>query len=256
LKNTTVERRKIILEWLQKDGQVFVSKLSDHFKVSEVTIRNDLTQLESKNLLIRARGGAMVMQNTVSIDYKISEKHKINHKEKIKIGKKAASLIKDGETVILDSGTTTQEIAKNLGTHKGVNVITNAINIINQIIGFEKINLIVPGGVLRKNSLSLVGASAEDSMRNFYVDKAFIGVDGFDIEKGAYTPNIDEAYLNRVIINIAKEVILVTDSSKFKRKSFAFIGEVYKFNTIITDSGLDKSDIDILKKSNVKVIIV
>lgn len=255
VKRLTVERRKGILNILNEKGQVFVHDLSSKFNVSEVTIRNDLELFESKKLLIRSRGGAMKFENSVGIDHQLSDKDKIHYAEKIKIGKKAATLVKDGETIILDSGTTTMEIVKNLDSENTINVITNAFNIANQLINSENINIIVPGGTMRKNSHSLVGPLAEKSLRNFYVDKVFLGVDGFDISLGAFTPNIEEASLNQAMIEIAKEVILVTDSSKFNRRSLAFICPVNKINTIVTDENISEEYHKQLKELNIKVII-
>ena len=255
LKKATVDRREKILKLISEKGKVYVHELSALFKVSEVTIRNDLDQLEKKNHLIRARGGALKIEGQVSLDFNLSEKHKLHYTEKASIGKKAASLIGDSETIILDSGTTTAEIAKNLANLNNISVITNAINIVNILTRFQAINVIIPGGYLRKNSLSLVGPLAEKNFKNLYVDKVFIGVDGFDPNIGAFTPNIEEAYLNEIMIGIAKEVILVADSSKFNRKSLAFICPVSIINTIVTDEGLSQSDRKKLEDSGVKVVI-
>lgn len=254
-KRSTVERRKKILNMLNENGQVFVHELSEKFKVSEVTIRNDLDLFESKKLLIRSRGGAMKYENSVSMDFQISDKDKIHFAEKMKIGEKAATLVNNGETIIVDSGTTTMEIVKNLNSNYSYNVITNAFNIANQLINAQNINIIVPGGTLRKNSHSLVGPLAEKSLRNFYVDKVFIGVDGFDTSQGAFTPNIEEASLNQVMIDIAKEVILVADSSKFQRRSLAFICPLDKIDIVVTDKNISKEDLKRLEEVNIKVII-
>ena len=153
-KHNTVERRANILQLLSLNNQIFVSELSKTFGVSEVTIRNDLEQLESKKLLIRARGGAMSVTHVVSYDQHLGEKHKLNMSEKVRIGKQAARLIKDSDTVIIDSGTTTLEIVRNLEpTLQNVTIVSNALNIANQLVNSQNINLIIPGGILRKNSL-------------------------------------------------------------------------------------------------------
>jgi len=254
--HNTVDRRMKILKKLSIHDQVFVNELSKEFGVSEVTIRNDLEQLESKNLLIRARGGAMSAAPVVSQDLQLGEKHKLNMPEKTKIGKAAAKLIKDSDTVIIDSGTTTLEIVKNLSaTLNNVTIITNALNIANQLVSNPIINLIIPGGVLRKNSLSLIGPLAEKSFKNFFVDKVFLGVDGFDPMHGISTPNIEEASLNQIMIDVAREVIVVTDSSKLLRKSLAFICKLDRIDIVITDSKISADDKKRLEDSGVKVII-
>src|SRR5205085_664513 len=137
---------KKILERIKETGEVLVSDLSREFDVSEVTIRNDLENLEQKHLLIRARGGAIHTENHVGIDHRLTEKNKMHAAEKNAIGKKAASLIEENDTIIIDSGTTTAEIVKNLSHLKHLNVITNALNIANLLLTYPNFNIIVPGG--------------------------------------------------------------------------------------------------------------
>ena len=251
----TVSRRKKILEHIKENGEVLVASLSKEFGVSEVTIRNDLEHLEQKNLLVRARGGAIYTENNVGIDQRIAEKNKIHINEKIAIGKAASSLIKDGDTIIIDSGTTTAEIAKHLNGIKQLNVITNALNIANHLLIHSSVNVIIPGGYLRQNAMSLVGPLAEKNLRNFFVDKLFLSTDGFDTKQGIFTPNIDEAHLNGIMIEIAKEVILVTDSSKFKRKSLAFICGLDKITKVVTDAGIQADDRKRLEDAGIEILI-
>lgn len=250
----TLYRRAKIIEMLERDGRVNIPVLSHMYKVSDVTIRNDLNQLEQKALLVRTRGGAIKNQH-VSTDIKLSEKATRQFAEKQLIGKKAASLIKNGETIILDSGTTTLEIAKNIFQFENLTVITNALNISVLLADAPNIKVIVPGGFLRENSLSLVGPSAEESLRNYYCDKAFLGVDGIGAQYGISTPNFEEAHLNRVMIEVSKQAIVVTDSSKFSKRSFAFITSIDKIHTIITDTNVPQDAMDLLNSSGVELII-
>ncbi len=250
----TIDRRVKILEILNSQGQVAVNELSNFFNVSEVTIRNDLSHLENKGLLIKTRGGALKIQS-VGIDQHLNEKAKINSRDKQAIGKKAAEIINDNDTIIIDSGTTTVEIAKHLVGKKNLTVVTNALNIASQLIN-DEIRVVVLGGILRSNSLSLVGPIAESSIKNFYCDKCFIGVDGIDSSSGIYTPIPEEANLNKLMIEISKEVIIVTDSSKFKRKSFGFIAPISKVNMIITDSKIPEDEFTNLQNMGIKVILV
>jgi DeoR family transcriptional regulator of aga operon len=250
----TINRRVKILEVLNSEGQVTVSELSKKFNVSEVTIRNDLSHLAGKELLIKTRGGGLKAQR-VGIDQHLNDKAKINSKEKQAIGKKAAELINENDTIIIDSGTTTIEIAKNLSRIKNLTVITNALNIASQLIQ-DEIKVIVLGGILRTASLSLTGPIGENSIKNFYCDKCFLGVDGIDSQSGIYTPNLEEAHLNRMMINASKEVIIVTDSNKFKRKSFAHIAPITKVNMIVTDSKIPEDELKNLQSMGIKVILV
>ena len=251
---TTIDRRVGILDLINSEGQVAVSELSKKFNVSEVTIRNDLSHLEKKGLLIKTRVGGLRTQR-VGIDQQLNEKAKLNSREKAAIGKKAAEFINNNDTIILDSGTTTVEIAKNLNNIHNLTVITNALNIASQLIR-EEIKVILLGGILRTSSLSLIGPIGEHNIKNFYCDKCFLGVDGIDSQSGIFTPNFEEANLNRLMIEVSKEVIIVTDSSKFKRKSFAHIAPISKLNMIITDSKIPEDEFKSLQNKGIKVILV
>jgi DeoR family transcriptional regulator of aga operon len=253
---TTVGRRKQILHLLEEEGQVFVEDLSKRFEVSEVTIRNDLGQLEKKNTLIRARGGALKFESGVASDQRLSDKARINFQEKSRIGKKAAEMVLESNTILIDSGSTTSELVRNLPDLQDLTVITNAFNIANQLITRPNINMIMPGGYLRKNSLSLVGPLAEKSLRVFNVDKVFLGVDGFDTKQGIFTPNLEEARLNEIMIEISKEVIILVDSSKFKRRSLALICSLKQIHKVITDTNIPDEDLKRLQDSGIEVILV
>jgi DeoR family transcriptional regulator of aga operon len=253
---STVSRRAKILDELETKGQVTVSELSKMFRISEVTIRNDLSHLEKQNMLIRARGGAIkIKYYRMGMDPFITDKQKEYLKEKQRIANAAVGLIEDGDTIVLDSGTTTTEIAKNLERFKNLTIVTNALNIAIILSEYEGFNIFMPGGILRKKTLSLVGVMADDNFRKFYCDKLFLGVDGFDTSHGLSTPNSDEAHLNQIMINMAKKVIVVADSRKFLRRRFAFIAPISSVHVVITDSSAREEDISRLEKSGVEVII-
>lgn len=253
-KRTTTERRVIILQQLDLNGQVDVKTLSKELQVSEVTIRNDLNKLEEKKVLIRARGGAF-KTDRVAVDFDISDKNKLQLHEKKRIGRVAAGLIEDGDTIILDSGTTTVEITKHLSGFKNLTIITNALNVASALSEQKNINVIIPGGFLKKNSLSLVGANSEESFRNYFCDKLFLAVDGFNTNHGLSTPNVEEAFLNRIMIEISKKVIVVADSSKFMKRSFAVIAPISKVDTVVTDAGIPPRYQKELENAGVNVLI-
>ena len=185
----------------------------------------------------------------------MSDKQKKKLLEKRKIAKSAAELIEEGNTIILDSGSTTFELAKNLDRFENLTVITNALNVANYLSNLKNINVIVPGGILRQNSLSLVGIMAERGFRNYFCDKLFLGVDGFDINHGISTPNGDEAQMNLVMIGVSRRIIVVADSSKFKKRAFAFISGIHKINTVVTDNGISPEDKSKLETMGIEVII-
>jgi DeoR family transcriptional regulator of aga operon len=254
-KVNTATRRARILDKLEQDGHVTTDSLSKLFMVSEVTIRNDLIHFENKGLLHRTRGGALLDQR-VSIDRDLREKSRKHLIEKQKIAKKARELINDGDTIILDSGTTTQEIAKRFADVTDLTIITNGLNVAAEIARNRNVRLIMPGGILRENSLSQVGNLAENTLRQYNCDKLFLGVDGIDTSYGISTPNIEEAHLNLVMIEIAQELIVVTDSSKFFKKCFAFIAPVSRISTLITDKNIPESEYTKLKNLGVRIILV
>ncbi len=253
---STVSRRARILDELEKTGQVSVKELSKMFDISEVTIRNDLSQLEKQNMLIRARGGAIKIKfQRMAIDPSISDKQKEFQREKQLIAKEAVKLIEEGDTIVLDSGTTTTEIAKNLEQFKNLTIITNALNIASILSDYEGVTIFMPGGSLRKKSLSLVGVLADENFEKFYCDKLFLGADGFNTTHGMSTPNSEEAHLNQIMIKNSKKVIVVADSRKFERRRFAFIGPISDIDIVITDSGIKGEDKTRLEQNGVKVII-
>lgn len=253
----TPERREYILQELENTGTIKVKDISTKFDVSEVSVRKDLKFLELKNLLLRTRGGAIKLNYSYSgDDSSINEKKFKHHAEKQLIGKAAASLINENDTIILDSGTTTLEIAKNLSKFQNLSIITNALNIALLLNEYKRFSVIIPGGYLREKSISLVGPIAESFLKNFYCDKLFLGIDSFNLEKGVSTPNLEEASMNQAMISISKEVIAVFDSSKLNRRSFATIAPISKINTIVTDKEINDNMKVELERIGIKVIIV
>lgn len=237
--NSTRERRAEILQELTNNPEVTVGQLSNRFQVSEVTIRKDLNELKRKNLLTRVRGGAMRLPEVNSgFDIAIQDKQLFHYKEKQAIGRLAATLINENETILLDSGTTTLEIARNLHTFKNLTIVTNAINIAVELSNYKRFTVILLGGHLREASLSTVGPLAESTLKIFYCDKLFLGVDSFNIEQGLSTHNLEEANINQTMMSMSKETIAVFDSSKFNKRSFTFITSVDKIDTVVTDEGI------------------
>jgi DeoR family transcriptional regulator of aga operon len=253
--SATTERRNEIVRLINQNGRVSVEELSKQFHVSTVTIRNDLNFLEDRGLVHRAYGGALT-RDAVAFDTAINEKQKQHAEEKKRIGRAAAEMVHDGDSIILDSGTTTMEIAKNLRGKKDVTVITNAINIATELAGNSGISLIMTGGILRETSFSLVGPYAESVLNEFYFDKCFLGVDGFDVRFGLTTPNLLEARLNRLMVERARESIAVMDSSKFSHQSLSLIVKPEKIQKIITDTNIPQDIITLLKEMNIEVFLV
>jgi DeoR family transcriptional regulator of aga operon len=252
--SATLERRVKILEILEDNGQVKVTDISKLYNVSEVTIRNDLDKLEQKGLLIRTRGGGIKTQR-VRFDYQLNKELTHHLREKQLIGKKALELIKEEDTILLDSGTTTLEIARNLAQMKNLTIITNALNIASQFVNNDNIKVITLGGNLRNSTLSFIGPMAENSIKNLYCDKVFLGVNSDLSKHGISTTNIEDAYLNKLMIDISKEIIVVTDSSKFLKRSFSKIASISAIDVIITDSNIPTEEMHNLQNAGIKVMI-
>jgi DeoR family transcriptional regulator of aga operon len=248
------ERRRAILDMMQHDGRVLVADLAEQFQTSQVTIRKDLEILHVRGLVHRTHGGALPTRQGALEDPTLREKAKLYRKEKLAIAIAAVRLVAEGQVVILDSGTTTTEIARALRNFKNLTIITNAVNIAAELAN-SSLEIILTGGAVRKNSFSLVGPIAEETLRRLSADILFLGVDGFDVQYGLSTPNLQEAKVNRVMVEIAKRTVATCDSSKFGRRSLSLIVEPSALHHVITDHGIRKADMKALKRAGIEVTL-
>ncbi len=251
----TEQRRRNVLDLVDQEGQITVPELVKRFSISAVTVRSDLDALASIGAVVRSHGGA-VRRLEATQDYPLRTKETLHRDEKIRIGRAAAELVQPGETIILDSGTTTAEVARHLKKIKiqSLTVITNALNIAVELADAPGISLIMIGGLLRPVSCSFVGPQAEAMMNEFHADRLFLAVDGFDLENGPSTPDVLEAQLNNVMIRSAKEVNVVTDFSKLGRRSVSKIGPFDRVRRLITDSRATPEFTEELRKKGIEVI--
>jgi DeoR family transcriptional regulator of aga operon len=249
------ERRRAILEILNREGRVLVLDLARRFETSQVTIRKDLEELHAHGLIHRTHGGALPAREGALEDPTLREKEKLHRKEKLRIAQTAAGMVQEGQVVILDSGTTTTGIAHSLRHFHNLTVVTNAVNIAAELSG-TAVEVILTGGTLRKNSFSLVGPIAEETLHRLNADILFLGVDGFDVQYGLSTPNLLEAKVNRVMVEVAKRTVAVCDSSKFGRRSLSLIVPPSALHQVVTDRGVLKSDVRLLKKAGIEVTLV
>jgi DeoR family transcriptional regulator of aga operon len=250
------ERRRHILQILNRDGRVLVGDLAKHFRTSQVTIRKDLDALQAEGRIHRSHGGALPAREGSALDDPtLREKEKLHRKEKMRIAAAAAGMVREGEVVILDSGTTTTAIARALRDFNNLTIITNAVNIAAELSG-TSLEVILTGGTLRKNSFSLVGPIAEETLRRLNGDILFLGVDGLDADHGLSTPNQLEARVNRAMIDISRQVVAVCDSSKFGKRSLSKIAPTTSLHHLITDQGVSKSDLAALRKQEIQVTLV
>jgi DeoR family transcriptional regulator of aga operon len=249
------ERRRAIVDLLNQHGRVLVTELSRQFETSQVTIRKDLELLHAHGLVHRTHGGALPAREGALEDPTLREKEKLHRQEKLRIAESAAAKVKEGQVLILDSGTTTTAIARALRNFQNLTIITNAVNIAAELAG-TAVEVILTGGTLRKNSFSLVGPIAEETLHRLTADILFLGVDGFDVHYGLSTPNLLEAKVNKVMVEVAKKVVAVCDSSKFGRRSLSLIAPTSELQEVITDRGAPKSDVRALKQAGVEVTLI
>ena len=252
------ERRNQILTMLHKQGMVKIPELVKAFGVSVITIRRDLDEMVRAGWVQKVYGGAILAPQAApepDAQRLFHARLANNHREKMMIGMAAAKLVKDGETIILDIGTTALEVAKNLGAYEDLTVLTNSIPILNQLAN-TKLNVYSLGGRLRGNELALHGSLAFKALNDFCVDKAFIGAGGITLKNGITDHNLDSAELCTAIASRSRQTILVTDSSKFGKDASVIIGPLNSVETIITDSGISPEYADGIRQAGIELIIV
>jgi DeoR family transcriptional regulator, aga operon transcriptional repressor len=249
------ERRRRICDLLRAEGRVTVEALAARFGTSQVTIRTDLSTLQSAGALTRTHGGAL---NVPDADQSLDVKQLQHRAEKLRIGEAAVALIRDGETIVLDSGTTTAQIARRIRTLelKSINVITNALNIAALLIDVPSVRLIMPGGILRRESNSLSGPLAEAALATLQADRLYLGADGVDPQIGVMTPHLAEAQLNARMIGICRQVVVVADSSKFMRRNISLIARIEQLHMLITDRAAPAEAVEQLRQRGVEVRLV
>jgi DeoR family transcriptional regulator of aga operon len=249
------ERRRRICELLREEGRVTVEALAARFGTSQVTVRADLSMLESAGALTRTHGGALSVPEA---DQSLNVKQLQHHAEKVRIAEAAVGLIQDGETIILDSGSTTAEIARRIRTLdvKSINVITNALNIAALLVDVPSVRLIVPGGILRRESSSLSGPMAEAALGMLQANRLYLGADGIDPQLGVMTPHLAEAELNAKMIAISREVVVVADASKFTRRNISLIARTEQVHILITDRAAPAEAVEQFRGRGVEVRLV
>ena len=250
----TRSRRQQILQTLIEHGSVHVAELVARFGVSAVTIRTDLSHFEAQGLATRTHGGANLVR-TPPQEQDIHEKDALNLPLKESIGIQAAQLVKPGHNIIIDSGSTTMTLARHLRAHRDVTVMTNGLNIAWELANAPGVDVLLTGGMLRKQSLSLQGSQAESSLTSYSFDTLFLGVDGLDLQFGLTTHDEAEARLNHRMVERARRIVVLTDASKFGQVSLHRIGQLDQVHAVITDPGIDEATRDGLQQLGVEVII-
>lgn len=249
------ERQQQIAQVIRERKRATVAELSEHFGVSEATIRRDLEKLDSQGEIQRAHGGAVAVEQAAPeppVVHRLVE----NEEEKRRIGQAAARLVQDSDVIFLGSGTTTLEVARHLDSKKNLTVITNALNIANQLADKPDITIIVTGGLLRHSELSLIGHITEQALKELRADKVIMGMRAISIEEGLTNDYLPETITDRTIIQFAPEVILVADHSKFGKVSTALVASITSISKIVTDTAVPAEIINAIKELGIEVIMV
>ncbi|MDQ1198450.1 MULTISPECIES: DeoR/GlpR family DNA-binding transcription regulator [Agrobacterium] len=252
--NTPSNRKAHILEKISSGQPVSVTEIASDLKVSEMTIRRDLAELEKEGLLKRVHGGAVstfgrgyeppfILRNAQAVAAKNA------------IGELAASLVSEGDSIALDVGSTAAEVARHLAGRRGLTIVTPSLRVVEHFVSNKDVRLIVAGGILRCGEGSLVGELACQTFRDLFVDKLFLGVGGISCEAGLTDYNWDDALVKKAMIKSAKEIIVTADASKFDRTAFAKIAEIDGFNTLITDRAPPKDIAEIFARKGIAVHI-
>lgn len=247
-------RKEKILEMLSRDGRVDVNTLSDLFAVSKVTIRMDLKDLEEKGLLSRVHGGAISSYKTY-YNMNFTQRYSANEQEKKSIAARAAELICDGDTIMLNAGTTTLYIVRMLSGKKDLKIVTNSIAIALEMAGNQNFHVVLLGGNVNTNYQFTFGTDALHQLSAYKVDKLFLSVDGIDPVNGLTTYYEQEAEMCRKMISRANLSYVVADTSKFDRVAFTKITPITSVGTIVTNRTLADETFKTLKKLKVNMVL-
>ncbi|MET0372699.1 MAG: DeoR/GlpR family DNA-binding transcription regulator [Rhizorhabdus sp.] len=247
-------RRMKILEWLQEAGSARVRDLAEAFSVSEVTIRQDLERLEAEGHVLREHGGAYLKSVPQQVRA-MALHHLVNMDAKRRIGRAAAALVEDGETIIIDSGSTTTEMSMHLGDRQHLTVITNALNIALVLGAMPTCTVHMPGGQFKAPTLSLSGERSADYFEGLFAQKLFLATGAVSFEAGLTFPAIADISVKRAMIRTASQIVLLADSSKIGRTSFSSLGGLENIHVLITDGGIRDVDHRAFVDAGIEVIV-
>jgi DeoR family fructose operon transcriptional repressor len=240
------DRHKALLDHLSETGTASIDELCRRFGVSEMTIRRDLSELEREGLLIRTHGGAKLME-TAFFEISFAAKTTQFVKEKKRIAERAAEMVRDGDRIIIDSGTTTGHFARCLKERR-ITVVTNALNVATDLIDCRQIDLHFCGGALRREPVAAVGQVAARFFESFRCDRVFLGVEGIDQTGTLTVPDVEEALVKQSMMRAAREVVVLADHSKLGRNSLGVIDTLSSAHTLITGQDADPGLLNNLQK--------
>lgn len=248
-------RREKIMEMLRKDGRVLVSRLSEELGATPVTIRSDLAVLEQNGQLLRTQGGAL-LPNWIAQGGSDPAVPKLERaEEKQAIAAAAVKLIRNGETLFINSGTTAHCVAKALKDHQNLNVVTNSLDVAMEMGRTAHFHTLLLGGEVNAHYGFTSGCDAQEQLRRYQADWAVLSVDGISAQNGITTYHAEEAALNRMLIKHAKQTLIVADHTKIGRPGFTYICDIGPGMCLVTDSKASQPDIEELKAKEIDVIV-
>lgn len=243
-----------ILDWMKEEGSARVRELAEAFAVSEATIRQDLERLEIEGLITREHGGAFLRSMPQQVR-DMALQHQVNMDAKRRIGRLAASLVQDGQTIILDSGSTTTEVALNLLERQDLTVVTNALNIALTLGALPSCSVHVTGGQFKAPTLSLSGERSAGFLEGLHAEICFLATGAVSLEAGLTYPSLADLHVKRAMVAAATRICLVADSSKIGRTAFSALGPIDLIHTLITDAGLRDEDRRGFESRGVSVLV-
>ena len=248
------ERQQRIVETVRQNRQATIAELSHTFEVSDVTIRRDLRELAAKGELRRAHGGAVA---AVPAPPEPPVVQRMTQSEACKscIGRAAAALVSDGESVFIGSGSTTVYVVRNLVNRKNLTVVTNALTVASELATAPGVTVVVTGGMMRASELSLVGHITEQALREVRVDKVIIGMRAISLEAGMTNDYLPEVMTDRTIIEMAPELIVVADHTKFGNVASAYVAPVERITTLVTDAAADHRVLTSFEELGIRVLV-
>ena len=249
------ERRESILEILNKNKRITTVELSKIFNIGEATLRRDLKELEERGLIQRTHGGAILVDNaSEEVAFKEREIQKKDEKERI--ARFISQIVRNGETLMMDGGSTTLKVANALRVKNGLTIVTNSHLIANESLGYNGCRLILAGGELQEKTFVTVGPITDYTLRQFRADRVILGMSAMMIDEGFFTVNLHESEIKRTMMKCGKEVIVVMDSSKIGKMTFSFVSDFSTIDKLIIDDGISAEDIEKLESKGIEVIVV
>ncbi len=248
------QRRQKILDLLIEEGSTSVSALTKTFEVTAPTVRQDLERLEKDGYIVRKHGGAFLKSVPEQVQ-SMSLHHKENMDKKALIGRRAATYVENDDSIILDAGSTTTEMAKNLHQKENLKVITNALNIALMLGAQPKCDIHLTGGQFKAPTLSLTAEKAAEFFEGLYVEKLFLATGAVSIKSGMTFPGLNDIQVKRAMIKSASHVYLLADSSKIGKTQFMSLGGIELIHTFITDAGITDEDRQQIENLGVDVVI-